>query len=94
MEFITDRKDRYVQYLYLGGDELHFIASDHALGDEEIDSITENLLELEFPKGPGDYMYKINYEPPQRGEYGVVEIAEYFDLEEVLFRPIRLDQNE
>ena len=94
MEFITDRKEQYVQYLYLGDDEnVHFVASDGCFSNEDIESITASLEQSEFPKGDGEYMYLATYQPAQLGEYGAVEIAAWFELEEVLFRPIELDQN-
>lgn len=94
MQFITERSNKYVQYMYLGCDDVHFIACDGCFSDEDIETITAQLEESEFPKGHGDYMYKVSYEPAQLGEYGAVEIAEYFELDEVLFRPMSLNDDE
>lgn len=88
----TKRSKNYVQFFYAGhGDEPFICGVDGHFTSDTLDEIAKDFLSEgldSFDKGAGDYLYQVTYEPEQRGEYGMIEIAAWWDLVEVLFEPL------
>jgi hypothetical protein len=91
----TKRGKNYVQFFYNGEDEAFICGVDGHFTADTLDDIVNDFLENPdetyvdaFSKGAGDYLYLATYNPEQRGEFGMVEIAAWWELDEVLFEPL------
>lgn len=88
----TDMKNTLVQMFYSGQDQ-PFICGAYGnvsmlddiekewLGDEELE-------DDQIFKEAGNYLFECFWEPPQIGEFGMVELAGYWNLELRLFKPL------
>jgi len=87
----TKREKSFVQFFYVVGDDPFICGVDGHFTPETLNEISTEFLEENddaFSKGSGDYLFQVNYENEQRGEYGVVEISGWWNLTEVLFEPL------
>ena len=93
----TKRVNNYVQFFYAGeGDDPFICGVDGHFTADAINDIEKDFLSEDcdaFDKGAGDYLFKVIYEPEQRGEYGRIEYAAWWDLSEVLFEPLDDQRN-
>jgi hypothetical protein len=96
--FPSDQMVKLVEVLYIKDIGPVITACSGPLGYHSIDEIQSqlstdaengNLEYYNFDKGDGNYLYNVTYQPPQYGEYGTVEIPEYWDFDALGFKPIR-----
>jgi len=59
---------------------------------EEIEKSYEEDLEDVFDLGDGDYLMSVTYEKEQRGEYDRIEIAGYYELTLIEYKPFEKEQ--
>ena len=82
-----DLKELLISVLYQKGDPA-FVCGAHgavgALSDIEL-YMNENIHEA-FENGDGYYLFKVNYEPGQYGEYGRCESPPYWELTLIEYR--------
>lgn len=52
---------------------------------DEIEGDIQNFEDSMFEDGPGEYTFSVTREPGQYGEYGMCEIAPYWDFNLELF---------
>ena len=97
VKFPSDEKTLIVQVFYQKGDEPFICGVNGMINDTTLDEIHEELVEYEnigiFDKGDGDYLFKAGYEPDQRGEYGIVEHAAYWQLDICGYRPVNHNED-
>ena len=88
----SKRKKLYVEFFFTGEDRPFVCGADGNVSC--LDEIEENFLE-EFDlsddgtfKKAGYYLFKANYEQPQYGEFGMIELSGYWDLDLVAFEEV------
>ncbi len=81
---------------YLGPKEIYLtglIGLLCGLDDLETELQSEDSAEL-FEKGCGDYVFKCTYNEAQIGDFGAIELQEWWDIDEVAFKPCRVEDKE
>jgi hypothetical protein len=91
-----DRENRLlIDVCYMGDDETFICGINGKIHIGALQELEEAIIEYQKDedetarpcKEPGGYTFKAYYERPQRGEYGRIEIAGYWDLTLVSFKP-------
>lgn len=98
MEMPSKQKNTYIQLFYNGQDEPFICGANGHITQSHLDEIMVEILaddfkEENFCKGAGDYLFSIYFEDAQTGEYGVIEIPEHWEIDEVLFESIMAWKN-
>ena len=88
--FPSDEKTT-VQVFYMEEAEAFVMASTGHLTLTNLEDIEGELPEYGkdlFKHGDGEYVFSVSYEPAQTGEYGMIEIASYWELDFLNYRPL------
>lgn len=89
VEFPSERKEIYIQFFYIEREQPFICGADGHITTGMLDEIERDCLEFGVFKDPGDYLFKVNFEPDVIGEYGRVELAGYWDMTLISFDPLK-----
>ena len=91
--FPSENTTLFVQVFYQKGDDPFICGVNGPITDLTFDQIHSELEEYEqtelFNRGDGNYLFRASYEPEQRGEYGAIEHAAYWQLDIANFRNVK-----
>ena len=89
----SERKESYVEFFFSGQDKPFICGADGHVTSVMMDDVEKEFLE-EFElegddvfKEAGSYLFQVNRESAQTGEFGRVEIPEYWNLILTQFKP-------
>lgn len=90
----SSRNKTYVQFFYSGHDAPFICGADGHVTSDMMDEVESEYLEgfelcgSDVFKEAGDYLFQVNRESAQTGEFGRIEIPEYWNVCFVRFEPL------